>query len=61
MDQSGNSPVLSGSALSSIFLDNGSLFRRDFNETVSGVSLELGAAEVALASLTVSPWCGIHR
>lgn len=43
MDQPPESPVVTGPMISAFFLDNGSLLRRDGNETVSGTSLELGA------------------
>ena len=43
MDQSADSSVMSGLAVSSLFLDNGSLMRRDGNETVSDANLELGS------------------
>ena len=43
MDQSGDSPVIAGPELSTLHVDNGSIVRRDFNETISGASLELGA------------------
>ena len=43
MDQPDDSLVMSGSELSTVFLDNGSILRRDFNETVTGANLELGA------------------
>ena len=43
MDQPEDSIVMSGPDLSTLFLDNGSILRRDANETVSDASLELGA------------------
>ena len=42
MDQSADSVVMEGPELSKLFLDNGSLLRRDANETVFDASLELG-------------------
>ena len=43
MDQPPESPVVTGPVISAFFLDNGSLLRRDGNETVQDTSLELGA------------------
>ena len=43
MDQPPDSPVVTGPVISAFYLDNGSLLRRDGNETVTGTSLELGA------------------
>ena len=43
MDQPQDSPVISGPELVTLFLDNGSILRRDADETVFGASLELGA------------------
>jgi autotransporter-associated beta strand protein len=48
MDQLSNSPVVSGPLLSTIFLDNGSVLRRDADETVTGASLELGSGGGAI-------------
>ena len=43
MDQSEDSVVMEGPGASQLFLDNGSILRRDANETVFDASLELGA------------------
>ncbi|EAU75148.1 CHAT domain-containing protein [Synechococcus sp. RS9916] len=43
MDQPPESPVVTGPVISAFFLDNGSLLRRDGNETVTGTSMELGS------------------
>ncbi len=43
MDQPSESDTIEGSGNSSIFLDNGSLLRRDANETVRSATLKLGS------------------
>ncbi|WP_115016038.1 CHAT domain-containing protein [Synechococcus sp. UW140] len=43
MDQESESEVIEGSGNSSIFLDNGSILRRDADETIQSATLELGS------------------
>ena len=43
MDQPEDSPVISGSGLTTVFLDSGSILRRDADGYAFGTSLELGS------------------